>query len=362
MNRSPRVHTPEERLQARREGERRAQMALVQLIAAVSILRTALTRMLPLAGCSAWWLTLLCLLPGLLLTALLNLAMRLARVRTLPELIRCCLGPMGRWLISLLLGLLLLLDGAASMTALITLFTEGVGTQGTQLTLAILTGGVLLFTLHREGLPRGVYLLRWVMLGAALAVAAVSLSALRTERLFPLMGDGRAALMTALRAGGSLSWPLALLLTVPAEKSQKHLSSAAACPVVLIVMAVLLFVTVTQPHELLIRHQGLADCLLLTAKHAPSAVRTLAQCLMMLAFFLAIGGAVQLGTDSLAAPMGEPPRWLSCIVLVALTATQALDTAALWRVMGLVEPWLLLPFAGLALLCLPIAAIRRKRT
>ena len=48
---------------SRLDGERRAQQSLLHLLCAVSIWRTAMTRILPLCGAAAWWVTLLCLLP-----------------------------------------------------------------------------------------------------------------------------------------------------------------------------------------------------------------------------------------------------------------------------------------------------------
>ena len=47
---------------SRLDGERRAQQSLLHLLCAVSIWRTAMTRILPLCGAAAWWVTLICLL------------------------------------------------------------------------------------------------------------------------------------------------------------------------------------------------------------------------------------------------------------------------------------------------------------
>lgn len=360
MNARMQVHSPESRLQARLAGELRARTVFVQLIGIVSILRTVLTRIVPMAGSGAWWLTLICLAPGAAVYGLLALGMRLTGSATLTDLARACLGRLGGWLLAIMLTAAMLLDGASSMTALITLFTEGVGTEGTQLTLAILTGAVLLTCLHREGLARGVYLLRWVMLGAALLTAAFGVKAVHADSLFPMLGEGEAALSAAFRAGISLAWPFALLLTLPKESDRPRVASL--CSVILSVLAVLLFLTLTNPNELLTRFRSLADCLLLPTRYASSAVRTLAQCLLMLVFFLAIGGAAQLSTDFLCAPMGQPPQYLPYAVLILLTATQALEIDRLWDALGCLEPWLLLPLTALAAICLPIAIIRRKRT
>lgn len=354
------VRTQKERTRARIAGEARARTTFVQLICIVSILRTALTEIVPLAGCGAWWLTVVCMVPGALVYLLLAAGMRWTRTRTLSELVRRCLGTAGAWALSLLLTLLLLADGTATMTALITLFTEGIGTRGTQLTLALLTGGVLLTCLHREGLPRGVYLLRWVLLGAALLTAAFSAASIRMDNLFPMLGEGEPSLTAAFRAGISMAWPLLLLLTVPQETGR--LRVAAIFPVMLSVLGVMLFLCLTIPHELLMRTHALADCLLQPMRYASSAVRTLAQCLLMIAFFFSVGGAALLSADFLCAPLGRAPRYLPYAALMLLTATQALNTGAVWALHGMLEPWLLLPLAAIAVLCLPIAILRRERT
>jgi len=351
------VHSPQTRLQARQAGELRASRMFLQLIGVVSILRTALTRLAPLAGSSAWWLTLVCLLPGMAVFSVFVLAMRLTGTATLADCLRRCFGRLGAWLHAGLLGAALLLDGTASMTALITVFTEGIGTRGTQLTLAILTGTVLLFSLHREGLPRAAYALRWVMLAAALLTAAFTLPQLRPDGLYPMTGGGLPSLWTAFSAGVSLAWPLLLLLTLPPEEGCPR--AAALCPVVLSVAVVLLFVTLMLPHELLTAGRQLADSLLLPTRYAPSALRTLSQCLLMLVFFLAVGGAVQLAVGFLCAPAGRTPIWLPHAVLILLTLTQALDVSRLWAALECIGPWLLLPFAVLACAALPISILRR---
>ncbi len=353
------IHTPQERLAARRQGTLMAQNTFVQLLCAASILRTALTVIVPAAGCSAWWVTACCLLPGIAVYALLRLCMFLTGTDTLADCLRRCLGGPGAWVLSILLALLLLLDGTASITALITLFTEGIGTRGTQITLALLTSAVLLCSLHREGLPRAAFLLRRVMTAGALLSAVLMLPQVRADSLFPLRGDGADALRTALLAGAGMAWPFTLLLTIPSAGSPQRCRPvakvAAAC------VAVLLFVTLVTPHALLLRQPGLAGSLLTPMMYAPPALRTLCLCLLMLLLFLATAGAAQLATDHLCAPMGQPPAWLPYAVLLLLTATQALDIRRLWSFLTALSPWLLLPLAALSALCFPIACFRRKK-
>ena len=78
-------------------------MRLAQPVAA-SILRTAVTRLLPLCGAAAWWMTAACLVPGLVCYGLCCLALRLTRTQSLPECARQLLGRAGETALSLLCG------------------------------------------------------------------------------------------------------------------------------------------------------------------------------------------------------------------------------------------------------------------
>lgn len=353
------VRTPEESAALRRRSERRARAALIRLLACTSLLRTALTRIVPVAGCSAWWLTLLCLLPGLAVYGALASLLRRTDTDNLTGLLRRCLGRGGATLLNALLGAAMLLEGLSAMTALITLFTQGIGTRGTQWTLALLTGGVLACCLHREGLARGVYLLRPVLLGAAALLAACALPGLHADGLFPMLGEGLPTAQTVLRTGWSLAWPLLLLLTLPAEEGRARLQDA--CPVVTAVTAALLLLSLTLPHERLTEPAAIAARLLLPARHASNALQMLWQCLLMLTLFLSAGGAARLAADFLASPLRGNAPWLPWGVLAALTLPQLLPSAALIPWLDAAQAWLLLPFAGLWALCVPNAIRRRKR-
>jgi len=85
------VHTPSQRQAMRLQGERRARQSMIRLVAAVSILRTALTDLLPLAGSAGWWVVPVCLLPGLTVYGLLALTMK----RTGTAVLADCLGRLG---------------------------------------------------------------------------------------------------------------------------------------------------------------------------------------------------------------------------------------------------------------------------
>lgn len=345
--------------QARLTGERRAQMTLLRLLCGASIWRTLMTRILPLAGSAAWWTGLVCLLPGFAVAGLFRWGMALTGKNTLPEAARAAVGRGGAILLSAVFAVLLALDGITSITALVTLFTEGVGTRGTQLTLALLTGGMLLFSLHQEGLARGAHLLRWGILAAALLLTVVLLSDVKPDNIFPLFGDGRASVLAAAKAGVSLAWPVTLLLTVEPIPGQGRLRSG-VLPAFGAVGAVLLLL-LTIPHELLSRHQGMAMLLLLPTHYASNALRVIALSLLMLVFFLAIGGCAQTAVQQFCLPMKHPPAWLPYALLTALFLTQAADTSALWRMLGMIEPWLLLPLAAISALMLFGTLLRRKR-
>lgn len=344
---------------SRAQGESRAERSMLQLLCAVSIWRTAATGIVPLCGASAWWTVLLCLLPGFAAALLLRWAMALTGASTVTEAVRACLGRAGAAAFSLLLTVLLLVEAVTSLTALLTVFTQGAGSSGTQFTLAALTGAVMLFSLHREGLPRAVYLLRWVMAAAALVLAAFGVGAAKPEHLFPLHGEGDSSCVSAALSASSLAWPVTLLLTIPACDQRGRLCSAIAPSAG--AMAVLLITTLLIPHEILILRTELADVLLQPAWYLPNALRVLWLCLLMLTFFLAIAASVQLATSHLFAPFANAPGWLPHALLVGVVATQIINPRRLWTLLSAVQPWLLLPLAGTALLILPIAFIRRKR-
>ena len=106
----------------------------------------------------------------------------------------------------LTLTLPLLLDGIASLTALITFFTEGIGARGSQFTLTLLTASVMLIALNRDGLPRGIYLLRHVLLVAAAIIAINALLDAHPDGIVPLLGEGVPPLLRGnLRRGDVIS-------------------------------------------------------------------------------------------------------------------------------------------------------------
>lgn len=344
---------------SRQAGEMLAQYSVLRLICGVSVWRTAMTRILPCCGASAWWVMLACLLPGFIVGGLLRWSMSITKAATLQEMVRCCIGRGGAALLAAALTLPLLAEGVSGMTALITLFTEGVGTRGTQLTLAILTSLALLGTLHRDGLARGVYFIRGVLVTAALLMAGYLLSRARLDHIYPLWGQGRDAVLNGVEAGMSLAWPVALLLTAEPLPGQGRLRSA-MLPVFGAVGA-LLVTSLSIPHEVLIRQEGLARFLLLPGWFLPNALRVVWLCLVMLLFFLTIGAVLQQIAVHAASPAESRPAWLPYALLGGLVLTQAVKSTGLWAFLGVLEPWLLLPLAALALLLVPIAMLRRRK-
>ena len=343
------VHSPEERLRLRLMGDRRARMHQLQLWCAVSLLRTAVTQVLPLCGSAGWWLAPVCLLPGLALYGLACLILRRTGASALTEAARIALGRTGAILLSLLLCLLLLTDGAASMTALVTGFTEGIGTEGTQITMALLTLLAMLFCLHRDGLPRGIHLMRWPLLALAALAGGVMLTMARADGVHPALGPGADAVTSALRAGLAMGWPLTLLTTVEPDRPGRL--RPLLMPVLLLCAAALL-ICLVNPCEVLTRPAALAERLLLPAVHLPPALRTLTHSLGMLALFLAVATAAQGAAGHLLSPWGREVVWLPGALAAALAATQCLPISGLWRVLSALL--IRLP-AALALLILMMA-------
>ena len=135
-----------------------------------------------------------------------------------------------------------------------------------------------------------------------------------------------------------------------------------ACTPLFSSTAAVLVTTLVIPHELLTRLTGLAGALLLPIQYASNAMRVLTLSLLMLTFFLAIGASAQAGASTLMSCAKEAPGWLPGALVAGMFLTQAADASVLWSLLGIVEPWLLLPLAVLTVVCIPIALYRRKCT
>ena len=350
------VHSPKERLAQRQLGERLALRSQWRLVACVSILRTAVTGVLPLAGAAAWWVTLACLLPGLLLYALGCLGLRMTNTDNLPDCLRALLGQAGAWVICLMVAAALVLDSLCSMTVLITFFTQGIGSAGQQWTLAAVAAGMLLFCLNREGLARGCYFLRRLMLALTGIVLLGLIGMGRVDHLAPWLGDGQPGVSAAIRAGIGMGWVFVLPLMEPPVRV-RHMAAPLA-PALLCVAAVGC-INLALPHELLVTHAALADSVVQTVAYQVPAVRLAAICLWMLGLFLCLGSTASLGTKYVLASTGRELVWLPGVIVVIAAALQATDVCALWQGLRAAVPWLLLPLAAGAVLSL-LAGWRRR--
>ena len=355
------VHTPEERLAQRQAAQLCAWRSLWRMAACASILRTAVTRLLPLCGAAAWWMTAACLAPGLVCYGLCCMALRLTRTQSLPECARLLLGRTGETALSLLCGAVVAVDGVSSMTALVTLFTQGIGARGTQLTMAVLTGLLLLPCLQRDGLTSGVRFLSRLML-ALLGMAAVNLLLMaRPDGVFPWQGSG--ALAAAARQEAGMGWVFLLPLMRPAPSVRARLTDPVA-PLLMCVGCILLL-NLALPHELLTSHAGLADSMLLTVSFLAPMLDLTTVCLWMLGLFLHAAFAARQGADCLLQPWGREAAFLPYALTALLVLSQAWRVGETWRLLGLLSPWLLVPLA-LSAAVLPAAGaircLRRKRT
>lgn len=347
-----------QQVQARMNGERYAALSLRQLMCGVFIWRTMMTSLLPLCGSATWWVALVGLLPGVAVAWLFRWTMQLTGAATVTDAVRACMGRVGGAAFSILLASLLLVEGLTTLTTLLTVFTQGVGTRGTQFTLAVLTGVVLLCCLHREGLPRAVYLLRWGMLVLVIIVAYALTKVVELSNLYPLYGTGTERVSTAMVKGMSLGWPFLLMLTVPSCKKRGRLGSGALS--VMLALGLVLLTVLTMPHECIVQQKSVANGLLLPVWYQSNAVRVAGLCLLMLCFFMALGGAVQIASECLTAPFSRAMGWFAYVLLAVLVMIQALDITTLWAILQQMQPWLLLPLAVLALMMLPIVYFRRK--
>lgn len=355
-----RVHTPEERLRMREEGERRARLSALRLFAVSSMTRTLVTRILPLSGSSGWWVTAACLLPAVAVYLLGWLCLRLTRTGTLREAIRACLGPAAAGALSILTALTLLADGASGFTALICLFTEGVGSRASVMTLAVVTVAALLACLKEDGLDRGIRLMRTPLLLLCLVLLADLAGMARTDGLFPVLGPGKSAVWQAISAGWSLGWPLLLVLdippvTPPARRVRDML------PPLAFVLVCALAVCLALPCELVTTGRELAAALLLPPAFLRPLNRTVALCLWMLSLFLSVAVAAKRAAENLLAPWGRELFFLPGMLAAAMVGTLLAGPDRVWQASGAVSPWLLAPFALAVAIALPAAVIKRLR-
>lgn len=354
-----RVHSPAERLALRYEAERADQAGQARFLAAVVLLRTGVTVLLPRTGAAGWWLSLLCALPGLAVWLALWGAMRLCRAATLSEAAAQLLGRWAASALGVVTALCLAWEGLACFTALVVLFTEGIGTAASPWFMALLTAAVLSACASHEGLGRGVRFLRWPV-GLVLLSVLVNLAfILRADHLFPLLGEGVPTCRNAFWRGLGMGWPLVLLLHTPPVRAEGRASRHPLLPV-LLGTAVLLLISLALPHELLRGRESLAESLLLAGAYLVPINRTLWLCLWMLGLGLGAAICSTEAARSALQPFGRVWAWLPGLLLLAMAATQLLGASRVQQAIGLAEPWLLAPFALAAPVLLAAALIKRR--
>ena len=106
-------------------------------------------------------------------------------------------------------------------------------------------------------------------------------------------------------------------------------------------------------------HGVVARGLVLPTLFLQPAVRTLAQCLLMMTLFLSIAGSAQLAARFLTSSCQKPKKWVPYALIGLLTLTQLFDISRLWRVLTAFTAWSLVP-GVLLLLVLTIARLCRR--
>lgn len=361
MSSQAHLHSPEERIQLRCQAERADQATQGRFLAAVVLLRTGVTVLLPRCGAAGWWMTLLCALPGLATALLLWGAMRLCHAATLSEAAACLWGRWAAVALGVVAALCLTWEGLACFTALVVLFTEGVGTAASPWTMAVLTAAVLACCASQAGLRRGVRLLLWPA-GLMLACVMANLVALaRMDHLFPVLGPGAADCLRDAWRGLGAGWPLALLMMAPPVAPGRGAGRRPLRPIAA-GGVLLLLLTLAMPHELLRGETGLASSLLLAGTYLLPIARALWLCLCMLG--LGLGAAIcctEAGETALA-PANRALPWLPGVLLAAFALAQLAGAATVYQAVSLVQPWLWTPFALLAPALGITALIKRRKT
>jgi len=343
-----RIHNREERLQQRLMADRSCHRCLLRFLCVVSVLRSVLTLVVPVAGSASWWLVPALLIPGTVCFVVVSGCMRATKTTTLGECTGRLLGRWGSAVAGWMAALLLVVDGMTTMTTLVCFFVEGIHTVGTQVVMTLLTCAVLVWCLDQAGLPRGIWLLKWVMLAAAVIVGANLVGMAKMDHLYPWLGNGRWSVWEALKAGAGLSWPLVLLLTQPPVREGTSHVRELPLPLLSMLAGTALLLAAFS-NEALTSIGTLAQALTLPVMYLHPAVKMLMQCLLMLALFLLL--AAQVHTAFAQVKDALPRRWayVPHAMVVVIGLTQLLPIKRLWSVLRIAQPWLLLPIVALTL-------------
>lgn len=351
------VHTPAQRKAQRCRAEMSLRMMLYRWFALASLLRSTVVIVSGEGGAAGWWLTALCLLPGLAACGLLHTALRFSGCATVPALAQQLAGRGGRIAVQWLAALLMTVEGLNAMQALTTLFADGVGTTIGPAAFAILAAAVLCLCTGRSGLVYGVGLLRWpVGVFAALIVLDAAQQA-KWNHLFPLGGDGMQAWLDTLRINGSMGWPLALLYYEEADVSVRRRVWYA--PAAAVLCALLLCLAI--PHGTLTIPRTIAEQLLLPGMTLQAGNRVLLMCLWTAGLGLAAVIAAVRAADLTLPQNHAALRWLPWLLLGAYAAAHLPGLERLAEAVGWIAPWMLAPVMLMAAVLAVWAAIRRKR-
>ena len=315
------VRTPDMRRQARENAEKQLRLVLYRVLATVVMLRHA-CGIVTASGSAGWWLTALCALPGFAVYGLMRFALRAAGVKSVPALAAKCFGFKGMRMMNAVPAAALAVEGAASLTALTTVFTDGAMTAVSAWMFALSAAAVLCLCTGRDGLVHG---------------------------------NGASSWMGVLRAHRSMAWPVLLLLwEEPPEGSVRRVLLPVCLTVAFAAVLCLML-----PHEALIRPRTMAESMLLPGATLHPVSRMLLMCLWTAGLALsALIAAVRTADLLMLRPL--PERWLPCALLIAFAALQLLDGGMLHGVIFALEGWLLVPCAALAAV-LPIYARRRRK-
>jgi len=351
------IHTPEERRNQRADTEKRLRVAVYRFAATTVMLRHGCSLIAEEGGAAGWWLMLLCMLPGLTVAGLLYVLMRRCACGSVPQLVERTLGPGAVRAVNTAAALALTVEGLASLTALATMFVDGVGTAVGMVLFAAMASAVLCLCTQREGILHGIGLLRWVLGVFAAVVLANTLMQARLDHLFPPGGVGASTWVQAGRGWWGMAWPLSLLLW---EESPGSGSRSMLSPVLVTVLAALAL-SLALPHELLSQPRTLAERMLLPGLCLEPGVRLLLICLWTAGLGVTALIAAARATDLLALPWRRAERWLPCLLLTAYAALQLIGADMLEASLLLTEDWLLAPFALLAVAVLFASCFRRKK-
>lgn len=333
------------------EGERLCRRSQLRLIVLVSMGRVVLVQLLPQAQNAAWWLAPVCQLPGLAVCLLGGAAMRSAGADTLNELVATRLGSGCERGFSWALAAMTLADATLNLMLLISYFTDGIGTEGTRQTIAVLTFAALICCRGSRGTHRAIWFLRW-SLRLMLAIVLIDLlGGARADHLFP-MSNGKLPIptltMTSFQAGALLP----ILHTQPVRTAGR--GRAQACLLPAAVSAALAAAMAAIPFEVWdLRNK--AAILMTWGMHLSMPVRLIFGMLLMMGVFLAVSAQAHLCAEWVVRKNQE--RWtaVACAVICLL---QAAEPNRSRFVIATVEGVL---FVSVALMLLAAATVKSRR-